>query len=74
MSEREVAKTRKRLLLSGYHLTVFGVLIFVLILSLRKLWVFVLYVFLKENSLCLLSLLIFAMHVILLDKILDHIA
>ena len=27
----------------------------------------------EENSLCLLSLLIFVVHVILLDKILDHI-
>ena len=37
MSEREVAGTRERLLLSGDHLTIFGVLLLVLILSLRNL-------------------------------------
>ena len=42
----------------------------VLILSLRKLWGFLLYGFPEENYLCLLSLVIFAMHVLLLDKIL----
>ena len=46
----------------------------VLILSLRKLRGFLLYGFPEENSLCLLSVVIFAMHVILSDKILDHIA
>ena len=34
---------------------------------------FLLYGFPKENSLCLLSLVIIVVHVILLDKILDHI-
>ena len=52
----------------------FQVLLLVLILSLRKLRGFLLYGFLEENSLCLLSLVIFAVHVILLDKILDYIA
>ena len=47
--------------------------VLVLILSLRKLRGFLLYSFPKENSLCLLSLVIIAMHVILLDKILYHI-
>ena len=45
-----------------------------LILSLRKLRGFLLYGFPEENSLHLLSLVIFAVHVILSDKILDHIA
>ena len=42
---------------------------------LRKLWIFLflLYGFPEKISLCLLSLVIFAVHVILLDKILDHI-
>ena len=70
MSEREVAGTRERLLLSGDHLTVFGVLLLVPILSLRKLQGFLLYGFLKENYLCLLCLVIITVHVILLDKIL----
>ena len=43
------------------------------ILSLRKLQYFLLYGFPNENSLCLLSLVIIAVHVILSDKILDHI-
>ena len=34
---------------------------------------FLLYGFPKENSLCLLSLVFIVVHVILLDKILDHI-
>ena len=44
-----------------------------LILSLRKLQGFLLYGFLEENSLCLSSLVIIVVHVILSDKILDHI-
>ena len=48
-------------------------LLMVLILSLRKLQGFLLYVFLEENSLCLLSLVIITVHVNLSDKILDHI-
>ena len=40
----------------------------VLILSLRKLWGFLLYVFPEENSLSLLSLVFIAMHVILSVK------
>ena len=35
---------------------------------------FLLYGFPKENCLCLLSLVIIVVHVILLDKILDHIS
>ena len=46
----------------------FWVLILVLILSLRKLWGFLLYGFPKENSLCLLSLVFIAVHVILSVK------
>ena len=44
----------------------------VLILSLRKLHGFLLYGFSKENSLCLLSLVTFVVHVILSDKIIDN--
>ena len=48
-------------------------LLLVLILSMRKLWGFLPYGFDKEKSLCLLSLVIIYVHVILSDKILDHI-
>ena len=53
----------------------FWVLLFLLllILSLRKLWGFLLYGFPEENSFCLLSLVIIVVHVILSDNILDHI-
>ena len=47
----------------------FRVLLLVLILSLRKLWGFLLYGFPEEN-LCVLSLVIIVVHVILSDKIL----
>ena len=59
----------------GDHLCVFWVLLLelVLILSMRKLCGFILYCFPEENSLCLLSLVIIDVHVIHLDKILDHI-
>ena len=56
LSEREVDETRERLLLSGDHLIVFGVLLLVLILSLRKLRGFLLYGFPEEN-LCVYFLL-----------------
>ena len=42
----------------------------VFILSLRKLWGFLLYGFPEENSLCLLSLMIIVVHVSLSDNIL----
>ena len=42
----------------------------VIILSLRKLRGFLLYGFPEENSLCLLSLVFIAVHVIFLEKIL----
>ena len=61
--ERETTTVRR----STYYL---WVLLLVLILSLRKLRGFLLYGFLEENSLCLLSLVIIAVHVILSDKIL----
>ena len=57
----------------GDHIYVLGFSILVLILSLRKLWGFLLYGFLEEISLCLLILVIFVVHVILSDKILDNI-
>ena len=74
MSEREGAHTSERdisCLRSSFY---FWVLLFplVLILYLRKLWGFILYGFPEENSLCLLSLVLFlcfiAMHVILSVK------
>ena len=78
MSERGEALSSERERENSYgdHLLCFRVLLLplVLILSLRKLRGFLLYGFLKENSLCPLSLVIFAVHVILSDKILDHIA
>ena len=51
---------RERLLLSGDHLTIFGVLLLVLILYLRKLWGFLLYGFPEENIFfhCLLCLIV----------------
>ena len=76
MSEREEALSseRERTTVGG-HLFYLWVLLLslVLILSLRKLWHFLLYGFAKENSLCLLSLVIIDVYVILSDKILDHI-
>ena len=76
MSERGGAHTSERERTAiGDHLYVFLVLLLllVLILSLRKLWGFLLYGFPEEKSLCLLSHVIIAVHVILSDKILDHI-
>ena len=75
MSEKREAlsvRERERLLLLGDHLTVLGFYLLVLILSLRKLWVIILYGFLEENSVYLLSLVLclrfIAMHVILSVK------
>ena len=59
---------RERLLLSGDHLTIFRFYLFVLILTLRKLHGFLLYGFLEENSLCLMSLVFIVVHVILFVK------
>ena len=75
MSEREVVRTSERDNSCRISSLCLRVLIFllVLILSLRKLWGFLLYGFPEENYLCLLSLVIIAVHVILSDKILDHI-
>ena len=64
-SERE----RQKLWISSLC---FQVLLLVLILSLMKLWGFILYGFHEENSLCLLSLVLWlcfiAVHFILLVK------
>ena len=51
---------RKRILPSGYYLTVFGASLLVLILSLRKLQGFILYCFLEENICvhCLMCLIV----------------
>ena len=75
MSERGVAHTSERETNCWRSSLYFWVLLFllVLILSLRKLQGFLLYGFPEENSLCLLSLVIIAGHVILSDTILDHI-
>ena len=65
---------RERTVVGDHILYLWDLLLpLVLIISPRNLWGFLLYVFPKENSLCLLSLVIFAMHAILSDKILDHI-
>ena len=75
MSERRSAHTSERENNYGDHIFYLWVLLLplVLILSMRKLQGFLLYGFPKENSLCLLSLVIIDVHVILSDKILDHI-
>ena len=73
MSERGEALSSERERTNvGDHLFYLWVLLLplLLILSLRKLRGFLLYSFPEENSLCLLSLMIFAVHVILSDKIL----
>ena len=74
MSERRGARTSEREQLSEI-IFVFWVLLLllVLILSPRKLQGFLLYGFSEEKSVCLLSLVIIVVHVILSDKILDHI-
>ena len=74
MSERRGARKSDREQLSKI-IFVFLVLLLllVLILSLRKLQGFLLYGFPEEKYLCLLSLVIIFVHVILSDKILDHI-
>ena len=63
MREKLLGQERERLLLSGDHLTIFGVLILVVILSLRKLQGFLLYGFSEENIcvyciLCLISVIV----------------
>ena len=68
MSEREVAGTRERLLLSRDHLIVFGVLILVLILSLRKLRGFLRYGFPEEKHYVHFLLCLIVVLVILLVK------
>ena len=75
MSERGGARTSERennCERSSLYLWVL-LLLLVLILSLRKLWGFLLYGFPEETSLCLLSLVIIDVHVILSNKIIDHI-
>ena len=76
MCERVVYCTSERERTIAKIIFILWVLVFllVLILSLRKLWGFLLYGFPEENYLCLLSIMIIVVHVIILDKILDHIA
>ena len=75
MREEKISQVRERENNCGDHLLCLWVLLLplVLILSLRKLTGFLLYGFPEENSLCLLPLVIIAVHVILSDKILDYI-
>ena len=68
MSEREEVGIRERDYYYREIIFMFSGLILVLILSLRKLWGFLLYGFPKENSLCLLSLVFIVVHVILSVK------
>ena len=74
MSEREEALSvsEREIVAAGRSALCFQVLPLVLILSLRKLRGFLLYGFPKENSLCVLSLVLclcfIAVHVILLVK------
>ena len=72
MSEREEDGIRERDNYCQRSALCFRVLLLllVLILSLRKLRGSLLYGFLEENSLCLLSFVFIAVHVILSDKIL----
>ena len=69
MREEELTQVRERTIV-GDHLFCLWVLLLplVLILSLRKLDGFLLYGFPEKNSLCLLSLVFIAMHVILSVK------
>ena len=67
MSERRSCWDKRETAAIGKSYLCFWVLILMLILSLRKLWGFLLYGFLKENSLSL-SLVFSAVHVILLVK------
>ena len=71
MREEVLTQVRERIVV-GDHIFFLWVLLvpLVLILYMRKLWGFLLYGFLEENSLFLLSLVIIVVHVILSDKIL----
>ena len=62
---------RKRILLSGYHITIFGAFLLVPILSLRKLWGFLLYGFPKENLCVNFLMCLIVVRVILAVKILS---
>ena len=74
MREEKLSQVRERENNCGYNIFCLWVLLLplVLILSLRKLWGFLLYGFVKENSLCLLSLVLclcfIVVHVILSVK------
>ena len=68
MSEREEVGIKERDYCCREIILLLWVLPLVLILSLRKLRGFLLYGFLEENSLCLLSLVFIDVHVILSVK------
>ena len=68
MSEREVVGIRERDYCYREILFMFLGFLLVPILSLRKLWGFLIYGFPDENSLCLLSLVFIVVHVILSIK------
>ena len=73
MSERgeALSSERERTTVEDHLLCLWVLLLpLVLILSLRKLWGFLIYGIPEENSLCLLSLVIIVVNVILSDKIL----
>ena len=72
MREENFSQVRERETEAVEIIFMFQVLLLplALILSLRKLYGFILYGFPEENSLCLLSLVFIVVHVILLDKIL----
>ena len=67
-SERRSCLDKRETTTVGRSSLCFHVLLLVLILSLRKLQDFLLYGFLEENSLCLLSLVFIVVHVILSVK------
>ena len=73
MSERISCWDKRDTVVVGRSSLCLRVLLLVLILSLRKLWGFLLYGFPEENSLGLLSLVIIAVHVILSENIQAHI-
>ena len=67
-SERRSYCDKRETAFIGRSSLCFRVLLLVLILSIRKLWGFLLYGFPEENYLCLLSLVFIVVHVILLVK------
>ena len=67
MREKTLGSERETTAL-GISSLCFWVLLLVLILSLKKLWGFLVYGFPEENDLCLLSLVFIVVHIILSVK------